>query len=251
MANKYQFPEHEEWAKSQLQRYFASSHGEELKHTNPISSANYKRLFSLASSIWSQFRSSIRSKWLSDLDDHTLCSKEVLDFAESMNDKILQAHVYYNELLRLKGNRQDKWTSPAPPFRENNFTPTQNMYLYRGFWSLSQVWNGIRTPELKIGTSKDHRENCTKHWAWMWEQGAGTTSGDSFGGSASQEQAQAIFDPLGALDRLIKLPPSPSTSGDTEHCGCRFQALAKSVKNRLHKELADHFLGPVVGNANQ
>jgi hypothetical protein len=35
------FPEHEEWAKSQLQQYFTSSHGEELKYTNPISSANY------------------------------------------------------------------------------------------------------------------------------------------------------------------------------------------------------------------
>ena len=203
--------------------------------------ANYKRIYALASSIWLRFRSSIRMKWLSDLDDH----KEVLDFAESMNDRILQAYVYYNELLRMKGGRQDKWISPAPPFHENNFTPTQNMCLYRGFWSLSQTWKGIRTPELKTGMSKDHRENCIKDWAWMWEQGAGTLGGDLFGDSASQEQA-VIFDPLGALDRLIALPPHASTSGDTERCGCRFQGLAKSVRNRLRKELADHFLGPVL-----
>lgn len=52
-----------------------------------------------------------------------------------------------------------------------------------------------------------------------------------------------IFDLLGALDRLIRLRPSLSTSGDAEHCGCRFQALVKNV--------VDYFLGPVIGNASQ
>jgi hypothetical protein len=125
------------------------------------------------------------------------------------------------------------------------------VYLYRGFWSLSQFWTGIRTPEPEKGRSQDHRDNCTKHWTRMWEQGAGTTDGDWFGGSASQEQV-AIFDPLGALDRLVKLPPaSPNISGDAEHCGCRFQALARTLRNRLRNELTDHFLGPVIGNASQ
>jgi hypothetical protein len=57
----------------------------------------------------------------------------------------------------------------------------------------------------------------------MWGQGAGTSGGDLFGGSASQEQA-AIFDPLGALECLVRLPPRPSTSKDAEleRCGCRF-----------------------------
>ena len=251
MANKYQFPEHEEWAKSQLQQYFAS-HGEEHKHTNTISSANYKRLYTLASSIWPQFKSCIRIKWISDLDGRTLCSKEVLDFAESMDDRLLQADVYYNELLRLKGGSQDKWIFPAPSFHENSFTPTQSMHLYRGFWSLLQFWTGIRTPEIKKGAPEDHRNYCTKHWTWMWEQCAATTSGgDPFVGSASSQEQALIFDPLGALDRLVKLPPSPNASGDAKHCGCRFQGLAKSVRERLHEKLADHFLGPVIGNTNQ
>jgi hypothetical protein len=244
MTNKYQFPEHEQWAKSQLQQYFASSHSNGLT----LSSARYKRLYTMAPHIWQQFKYSITMKWLSHLDDHTLCSTEMLDFAESMNDRFLQAHVYYNQLIRLKGGRQDN--SLAPLFHENNFTPRQTICLYRGFWSLSQFWAGIRTPELKECAAKDHRDNCTKHWTWMWEQGAGTTGGDSFGSATLQEQA-AIFDPLGALDCLVKLPPSPSTSGDTERCGCRFQALVVTLRNRLRDELADHFLGPVIGNASQ
>ena len=40
MAKKHQFPEHKEWAKSQLQQCFASSHVEELKYMNATSSAN-------------------------------------------------------------------------------------------------------------------------------------------------------------------------------------------------------------------
>jgi hypothetical protein len=246
MANKYQFPGHEKWAKSQLQQYFASPYGKGLT----LSSTRYKRLYTVAPHIWQQFKYSMTMKWLSHLDDHTLCSTEMLDFAERMNDRFLQAHVYYKELIRLKGGRQDK--SLAPLFHENNFTPRQNICLYRGFWSLSQFWAGIRTPELKEGTSEDHRDNCTKDWTRMWEQGAGTIGGDLFGGSASQEQA-AIFDPLGALECLVRLPPCPNTSKDAEleRCGCRFQALAETLRNRLRDELADHFLGPVIGNASQ
>jgi len=242
MANKYQFPEHERWAKSQLQQHFAGSHGKDLKHTNSISSEDYKRLYGLAFSIWPQFKCLIQMKWLSDCDNRTLFLKEVLDFAENINDKFLQAHVYYNELLRLKGGRQDK--SLAPLFHKNNFTSTQNMRLYRGFWSLSQFWTSIRTPEIQEGMSEDHRDNCTNHWTSMWEEGAGTTGGDSLGISASQEQ-DAIFDPLGALDRLAKLPPSPSTSNDAR-CGCRFQELAESLRDRLYNEMVDHFFGPVI-----
>ncbi|KIM38859.1 hypothetical protein M413DRAFT_12492 [Hebeloma cylindrosporum] len=249
MANKYQFLEHEKWAKAQLQVYFATVEG---KHPSSISSACYKRLYALASSIWPQFKCSVRTKWLSDLDNNSFCSKEMLDFAESMNDRFLQAHVYYHELLQMKGGRQD--TSLAPLFHENNFTPTQNIRLYRGFWSLWHFWAGIRTPELKESMNEDHRDNCTKHWTWMWEQGAriSMTGGDWFGVSASEER-EVVFDPMGALDRLIKLPPSPSTSGDAKSgaCDCRFQTQAKTLKNRLQYELADHFFGPVIDSARQ
>ncbi|KIM38863.1 hypothetical protein M413DRAFT_419828 [Hebeloma cylindrosporum] len=236
MTNKYHFPEHEAWAKSQLRHCLDfRADSSELKNPKSLSIENYKRLYTLASSIWPQFTCCIRTKWLSA---HAFRFKEILDFAESTDDRSLQGDLYYAKLLHLKVARQD--ASLAALFPENKFTATQNMRLYRGFWSLSQFWADVRIPELKEGTSKDHRDSCTKDWTWMWEMGAGIKP---FGDSGQP----TIFHPLEALDRLINLPPSPSTSGDAEpgRCGCRFQTAAKILMKSLRRDLADHFLGVI------
>jgi len=241
MANKYQFLEHEEWAKGQLRKYIASNN-KGLEHSRSFSDVNCKRLYTLAFYICPRLKGLIRWNWISFLkSDPTLSSKEVLDFAENLDDTYLQAHVYYIELLRMKGGRPQH-KSFAPMVHENNFTPTQNLRLYRGFWSLSQFWAGIRIPKIKEGTTKDHRDNCVKYWTRMWEQGTNRTSDGSVVGSAQA----AIFDPLGALDRLSNSPPTPSTSreADLKSCGCRFQKQAGKLRKKLCMHLAEHFLGP-------
>jgi hypothetical protein len=106
MANKYQFPEHEEWAKSLLQKCIASFNNKELEHRLSFSDANSKQLYTLAVHICPKLQDFIRCSWLSVLKaNHTLSSKEVLDFAERSDDRYLQAHIYYVELLRMKNGQ--------------------------------------------------------------------------------------------------------------------------------------------------
>jgi hypothetical protein len=243
MANKYQFLEHEAWAKSLLYKYIHSFDNKERAHKLSFSDANSKRLYSLAVHICPRLKDVVMWSWISCLDaNHRLSSKEILDFAESLDDRHLQACIYYAELLRMKGNQQNK--SFAPSFPENNFTPTQNLRLYRGFWSLWQFWTDIRIPKIEDGTTQDHRDNCTKYWSSMWAQGA-NLRGD---GSVEVPAQITTFHPLLALNRLAMLPPARNTSVEAglTSCGCCFREQARKLSEKLHTQLPYHFLGPPI-----
>ncbi|CAA7262810.1 unnamed protein product [Cyclocybe aegerita] len=103
-------------------------------------------------------------EWTSRLKaNSTLSTKEALDFAESLKLQRFQGQIYYAELTRTKVNQ--KLGSTAHVMPPNNFNDKQMLCFYRGFWSLSHYWAGIRTPPER----EKHSDYCARAWESMWD----------------------------------------------------------------------------------
>ena len=141
----------------------------------------------------------VRKQWLKRIgsepkDDPAFSSKGFLDFADDLNDRGLQAQIYYFELLKMKPEN----CALVNPLLSNNFTPTQMLRLCHGFCSLSRFWTSVRLPPIEFEGKKSnlpgHKSSCARNWKTVWDQGI---PGDP---------ERPMFDPLGALERFIDDP---------------------------------------------
>jgi len=86
---------------------------------------DFKQIYTLGSKLKSDdLMTPVREQWLKRLgsepkDDPAFSSKGFLDFAEDLDDRGLQAQIYYFELLKMKPEN----CALVNPLLSNNFTP--------------------------------------------------------------------------------------------------------------------------------
>ena len=231
MAHKFCFPDHEKWAKTLVEKYCLAD-GENGGLLGQCSIKDFKQIYTLGFELKSDdLMTPAREQWLKHLssepkDDPAFSFKGFLDFAEELDDRQLQAQIYYFKLLKMKPEN----CALVNPVPSNNFIPTQMLRLYHGFCSLSSFWASSRLPPspIEFGGENNgltgHKSNCAQNWKKVWKQGM---PGDP---------QRPIFDPLGALERFLDCDTAKSNG-----CCCRVygQYLLSSIRDDLHH----HFLG--------
>jgi len=170
MAHKFGFPNHENWAKTLVGKHCVGD-GENGGLLGQCSIEDFKQIYTLGSKLKSDdlMTPVVREQWLKRLgsepkDDPAFSSKGFLDFAEDLDDRGLQAQIYYFELLKMKPEN----CALVNPLLSNNFTPTQMLRLYHGFCSLSRFWASVRLPPIefegKDGNLSGHKSSCALNW---------------------------------------------------------------------------------------
>ena len=171
MAHKFCFPDHEKWAKTLVEKYCLAD-GENGGLLGQCSIEDFKQIYMLGFELKSDdLMTPVREQWLERLssepeDDPAFSSKGFLDFAEELGDGQLQAQIYYFELLKMKPES----CALLNPLPSNDFTPTQLLRLYRGFYSLSSFWASSRFPPNLIEFGGEysglavHNSACAQNW---------------------------------------------------------------------------------------
>ncbi|CAA7262848.1 unnamed protein product [Cyclocybe aegerita] len=227
VGHKYRLDKFEKWAGDLLTIYSARNDCEKVFERCTIDQLKKVLFIASHSTSTPTLVADITSLWFAKLSmNPALSTKDALDFAERTNNRTIQGRIYYLEVERML-LPDCAWDSIPPIIRvtlpKNEFSDSQSLQLYRGFFLLSAYWEGLKTPGFLKDTTQGHQNTCLKNWHSMWEH-----------------RDMAVLAPLKRLRAFYSPKEADNTgiiSSDCEFC-------AKHA-NHLHQQLlADFFLGP-------
>ncbi|KAI1785492.1 hypothetical protein LXA43DRAFT_899785 [Ganoderma leucocontextum] len=198
MANKYHFASIETWAVSALYNVLTGMHGppqpqHELGH---CSSAWMKQFLEVALLCGhTALRDHVAERWVDRIVARDLRPIDALEIADRSGIRRLQGYSYYVQLFEMgdnfdpcvveddsrldtafavassNGNGDDSTSASARKGTSVSVTREQRERLLLGHWSLSRLWEKLRTNPPKFKQSEactNHQQQCLSTWKQVW-----------------------------------------------------------------------------------
>ena len=274
MTNKYHFTSIETWAVDALYNVISGLHGPpqvqyELGH---CSSAWMKRLLEIALLCGHMaLRNYVAERWVDRIVARDLRPIHALEIASRSGVRRLQGYAYYVQLLEMgnnfnpgvvedgkqysrshlgmaagaalaspngNGNGHGEDVTPAAQAgTPASLTPEQRQQLLSGHWSLSRLWDTLRTTPPKFQQQDGctyHQQGCVTTWNVAWRDV----------GKSGRTQKHALGDVLGRLRAMEEQLFMHLELSRVLMPQCKRAALSalKETIRQLQEGLADHFM---------
>ena len=257
MTNKYHFTSTETWAVNALYDVLRGAYGPPQTEYEPghCSSAFMKQLLEVALLCGhTALRDHVVKRWVDRIIARDLRPVHALEIADQNGTRRLQGYAYYIQLLEMDHNFEPgvmedgkeysrlataHASSRAGTLTPVALTPEQKKRLHFGHWSLSWLWDRLRSnpPEFQQAEECRCHHGCLSIWAGVWWEL----------GTLERTLKRPAWDVLG---RLQAMEHHLSWSGDidtelsrslTPQCKrAAIEALKVTIKE-VQEGLLDHF----------
>ncbi|PIL22421.1 hypothetical protein GSI_15109 [Ganoderma sinense ZZ0214-1] len=266
MTNKYHFASIETWAVDALYNVISGLHGPpqpqyELGH---CSSAWMKRLLEVALLCGhTALRNYVAERWVERIVARDLRPVHALEIADRSGIRRLQGYAYYVQLLEMgdgfdpgvvedgkqysrsrlgatvagpNGNGDNGTSASAPTGTPASLTREQRQRLLSGAWSLSRLWETLRTTPPAFQRPDGctyHQQGCVSTWRVVWRD-VGKAEG------TLKHAAGDVLGRLRAMEEQLFMHADLSCAL-TPQCKRGALVALKTTIREVQEGLADHF----------
>lgn len=241
ITNKYHFASIESWAVDALYNVVSGLHGTPLHDLSIFSSVRMARILEVALLCGHQrLKEFVVKTWTKRILQRNLRPFLALAVAEKYELRGLLGVAYYVQLMDMEeGFEMDKVEEKDGATNEDgiSLTPEQKIRLLSGHWSLTQLWERLRTSPPTF-TRPDgctyHQHGCLSTWTTVWA-------------TVGKSEQTLRFRTADVVTRLRSIEEQLCVHTDlqcalTPQCKRRALLAVKATIKEVQDGLADHFV---------